>query len=58
MRRRGLISEFDYETLYPAVTLRGRAHDLIVTATPPPDTTVVQRIPIDIDFDAPIDLLD
>jgi hypothetical protein len=60
MRRRGLISDYDYETLYPSVNLRGRARALIVTATPPPDTTVVDRLPmdLDLDLDSPIDLLD
>ena len=59
MRRKGLISDYDYNSLYPAVDLQGRARDLIVTATPlPADTTVVDNMPIDLDFDAPIDLLD
>ncbi|WP_089319052.1 biosynthetic peptidoglycan transglycosylase [Pontibacter ummariensis] len=35
MRRRGLISQEEYENLYPNVTLYGRARDLIVTD---PDT--------------------
>lgn len=35
MRRRGLITEAEYENLYPNVKLYGRARDLIVTA---PDT--------------------
>lgn len=38
MRRRGLISQTEYENLYPNVKLYGRARDLIVTA---PDTTQV-----------------
>jgi hypothetical protein len=57
MHRRGLISDSDYNNLYPAVNLQGRARDVIVTATLP-DTTVVDTVPIDIDMDAPIDLLD
>jgi hypothetical protein len=59
MRRKGLISDYDYNNLYPAVNLQGRARDLIVTAAPlPADTTVTDKLPVDIDFDAPIDLLD
>jgi hypothetical protein len=36
MVRRGLISQEEYESLYPRVELYGRARDLIVTAEPPP----------------------
>ena len=41
MRRRGLISQAEYENLYPNVTLYGRARDLIVTA---PDTSLVEEV--------------
>ena len=59
MRRRGIISEYDYQSLYPAVNLQGRARDIIVTATPiPADTTVIDSLPIDIDMDEPVDLID
>ncbi|AKD03601.1 penicillin-binding protein [Pontibacter korlensis] len=40
MRRRGLITQEEYENLYPNVRLYGRARDLIVTA---PDTSVVEE---------------
>ncbi|WP_276497562.1 biosynthetic peptidoglycan transglycosylase [Pontibacter litorisediminis] len=40
MRRRGLISQEEYENLYPNVRLYGRARDLIVTN---PDTTTVEE---------------
>jgi len=39
MRRRGLITEEEYQNLYPNVTLYGRARDLIVTAQ---DTSLVE----------------
>ena len=60
MRRKGLISDYDYEVLYPSVNLRGRARSLIVTATPPPDTTIAESLDMDLDMDldTPIDLLD
>ncbi|MDB5263636.1 MAG: penicillin-binding protein, partial [Adhaeribacter sp.] len=59
MHRKGLISDYDYNNLYPAVNLQGRARDLIVTATPlPADTIVVDNMPLDLDLEAPIDLLD
>ncbi|WP_233219090.1 biosynthetic peptidoglycan transglycosylase [Adhaeribacter arboris] len=56
MLRRGLISREDYDNLYPHVNLAGRARDLIVTATPQPDTTAVDSLQIDLV--TPIDLLD
>ncbi|RDC63386.1 biosynthetic peptidoglycan transglycosylase [Adhaeribacter pallidiroseus] len=56
MLRRGLISREEYDNLYPHVNLAGRARDLIVTATPPPDTTAVDSLQIDLV--TPIDLLD
>ncbi|WP_239023054.1 biosynthetic peptidoglycan transglycosylase [Pontibacter mangrovi] len=40
MRRRGLITQEEYENLYPNVQLYGRARDLIVTA---PDTATVEE---------------
>ncbi|ARS34222.1 biosynthetic peptidoglycan transglycosylase [Pontibacter actiniarum] len=40
MRRRGLISQEEYENLYPNVRLYGRARDLIVTAQ---DSSVVEE---------------
>lgn len=40
MLRRGLISQEEYENLYPNVHLYGRARDLIVTE---PDTSVVEE---------------
>ncbi len=60
MLRKGLISNSDHYSLYPSVNLQGRARSIIVTATAPPDTTVVESLPIelDVDLDAPIDLLD
>ncbi len=59
MHRKGLISDYDYSTMYPHVNLRGRARSLIVTATAP-DTTVAESLPfnIDMDLEAPIDVLD
>ncbi|MBC5772440.1 transglycosylase domain-containing protein [Pontibacter sp. KCTC 32443] len=41
MRRRGLISEAEYQNLYPNVRLYGRARDLIVTAQ---DTSQVEEV--------------
>jgi len=61
MRKKGLISEYEYQGMYPAVNLQGRARDIIVTATPI-DTTVSDSLIINpdlnLDLDAPIDLLD
>ncbi len=55
MRRRGLITEAEYENLYPNVTLYGRARDLIVTA---PDTSMTEE-PDTSEFELEtIDLLD
>lgn len=56
MLRRGHISREEYNNLYPHVNLAGRARDLIVTATPPPDTTAVDSLQMDLV--TPIDLLD
>ncbi|NDK56752.1 biosynthetic peptidoglycan transglycosylase [Pontibacter fetidus] len=41
MRRRGLITQAEYENLYPNVRLYGRARDLIVTAH---DTSQVEEV--------------
>ncbi|MBB6612540.1 transglycosylase domain-containing protein [Pontibacter sp. Tf4] len=54
MRRRGLITQEQYENLYPNVTLYGRARDLIVTAT---DTTQIQEDTSEFELET-IDLLD
>ncbi|HEY4651609.1 MAG TPA: biosynthetic peptidoglycan transglycosylase, partial [Pontibacter sp.] len=51
MRRRGLISQEEYENLYPNVRLYGRARDLIVTAqdtTQTEDTTEFELETIDL----------
>lgn len=56
MLRRGIITRAEYDNLYPHVNLAGRARDLIVTATPPPDTTAVDSLQMDLV--TPIDLLD
>lgn len=63
MRKRGLISDYDFHALYPAVNLQGRARSLIVTARPPADTAVTDSLTIDLDalgldLEAPIDVLD
>ncbi|WP_299821175.1 biosynthetic peptidoglycan transglycosylase [uncultured Pontibacter sp.] len=52
MRRRGLITEEEYQNLYPNVTLYGRARDLIVTA---PDTVAEDTTQFELET---IDLLD
>ncbi|WP_439879905.1 transglycosylase domain-containing protein [Pontibacter sp. MBLB2868] len=52
MRRRGLISQAEYDNLYPDVRLYGRARDLIVTN---PDTTEVDTTEFELKT---IDLLD
>lgn len=54
MRRRGLISQEEYENLYPNVQLYGRARDLIVTAR---DTSTVEEDTLEFEIQ-PIDLLD
>ena len=51
MRRRGQITQAEYDSLSPHVSLYGRARDLIVTA---PDTTAAKD---SVEL-APIDLLD
>ncbi|OKL39777.1 biosynthetic peptidoglycan transglycosylase [Pontibacter flavimaris] len=54
MRRRGLISQEEYENLYPNVRLYGRARDLIVTA---PDTTMIEEDTNQFELET-IDMLD
>ncbi|GAB3830069.1 biosynthetic peptidoglycan transglycosylase [Pontibacter rugosus] len=54
MRRRGLVSQEEYENLYPNVRLYGRARDLIVTAQ---DTTAVDEESSQYELET-IDLLD
>ncbi|RDV15943.1 penicillin-binding protein [Pontibacter diazotrophicus] len=54
MRRRGLITQEEYENLYPNVRLYGRARDLIVTAQ---DTSVVEEDTTQYELET-IDLLD
>ncbi|MCX2742184.1 biosynthetic peptidoglycan transglycosylase [Pontibacter anaerobius] len=54
MRRRGLISQEEYENLYPNVRLYGRARDLIVTA---PDTSMVEEDTSQFELET-IDMLD
>ena len=54
MRRRGQISQEEYENLYPNVRLYGRARDLIVTAQ---DTSVVEQDTTQYELET-IDLLD
>lgn len=54
MRRRGLISQEEYENLTPNVQLYGRARDLIVTAQ---DSTVVEEDTTRFELET-IDLLD
>ncbi len=54
MRRRGLISQEEYENLTPDVQLYGRARDLIVTAQ---DSTVVEEDTTQFELET-IDLLD
>ena len=52
MARRGLISQAEYENLYPNVRLYGRARDLIVTA---PDADYEDTTEFELET---IDLLD
>lgn len=54
MRRRGLISQEEYENLYPNVRLYGRARDLIVTN---PDTSTVEEDTSQFELET-IDMLD
>ncbi|WP_068840125.1 biosynthetic peptidoglycan transglycosylase [Pontibacter akesuensis] len=54
MRRRGLISQEEYENLYPNVQLYGRARDLVVTAQ---DTSAVEEDTTRYELET-IDLLD
>ncbi|MHA6247242.1 biosynthetic peptidoglycan transglycosylase [Pontibacter sp. CAU 1760] len=54
MRRRGLITEEEYENLYPNVRLYGRARDLIVTSR---DTSAIEQDTTQFELET-IDLLD
>ncbi|RYG38970.1 MAG: hypothetical protein EOO01_29445, partial [Chitinophagaceae bacterium] len=47
MRRRGLITEEEYAALVPQVYLRGRARDIVVTATDVPPDSILYGVPND-----------